>query len=170
MIGEQLVKDGTKSINIRCTCRLRVATNRLFRRHVTWRAQHLHRARRRTLRFDQSGKTKIGKMRFAFYIEQDVSRLNVSMHNPVLMRVMHGARHLRDEFRRLPDRHRLAPDHFIKLAAFNKLHAEVTGAIALAHLVDGNDARVIEAGGSFRLPAKALQVGFARPLTKADYL
>ena len=37
-----------------------------------------------------------------------------------------GARHLRDEFRRLPDRDRLAPDHFIKLTSFNKPHAEIT--------------------------------------------
>jgi hypothetical protein len=170
MAGEQLVKDGTKSINIRCPCDLLVLAARLFRRHVTWRAQHLHRARHRTLRFDQSRQAKVGEMRFACSIDEYIARLNVSMHNPVLMRVMHGARHLRDQFRRLPDRYRLAPDYFIKLTSLNKLHAEVTGAIALADFIDGNDAWMIEAGGSFRFPAKALQVCCARPLTKADYL
>ena len=107
-------------------------------------------------------------MRFAFCIEQNVSWLDVPMKNPVLMRVMNGASYLCDQFRRLPDRHRLAPDYFVKLAAFDEFHAEVAGAIALAHLVDGNDARMIETGGSFGFPAKTFQVRFARPLTKAN--
>ena len=90
------------------------------------------------------------------------------MHNPVLMRVMHSPSHLRDKFRRVPDRHRLAPDYFIELAAFDEFHAEIARAIALTHFIDRNDARMIEAGGSFRFPAKALQVRFAGPLTKAN--
>jgi len=84
------------------------------------------------------------------------------------MRVVHGPRHLRDQFRRLPDRHWPAPDYFIQLSTFDELHTEVTGTIALAHFVDWNDAGMIEAGGGFGLPAKALQVRFARPLTKAN--
>ena len=62
----------------------------------------------------------------------------------------------------------VAPDHFVKLAAFDELHAEVARAIALADFVDGNDAWMIEAGGGFGFAAKALQVRFGGPLTKAD--
>src|SRR3954464_6709785 len=107
-------------------------------------------------------------MWFACCVEQNVSRLDVSMHNPVLMRVMHGPRYLCDEFRRLPGRHGLAPDHFVKLTAFDELHAKVTGAIALAHFVNRNDAWMIQIGGSFGFPAEAFEVCFARPLTKAN--
>ena len=63
----------------------------------------------------------------------------------------------------LPNRHRLAPDYFVQLAAFDELHAEVALAIALADLVNGNNAWMFEAGGSFRFSAKALQVRFASP-------
>jgi hypothetical protein len=62
----------------------------------------------------------------------------------------------------LPDRHRLASHYFVKLAAFDQLHAEVTLAIALADFVDGNNAWMFEAGSSFRFPAKALRARFGR--------
>ena len=100
MTGEQLVKHCAKSINICDAADGRVVSHCLFRRHVTGRAQHFQRARDGALGFDQSGKTKIGQMRFAFFIEQNVSRLDVAMQNAVLMRVMHGARDLRDQFHR----------------------------------------------------------------------
>jgi hypothetical protein len=34
--------------------------------------------------------------------------------------------------------------------------------------MDGNNARMLKAGGSFRFASKAFQVCFTRPLTKAD--
>src|SRR6266566_5829139 len=108
-------------------------------------------------------------MRFAFCIEQNVSRFDVPMENAVLMRVMHSACDLRDQFHRLPDRHRGSPDYFVKLSALDELHAEVARAIALADFVDGNDARMIEAGRSLGFTAKTFQVRFASPLTKANY-
>ena len=108
-------------------------------------------------------------MRFAVFIKQNVPWLDVSMQNAVFMRVMHSARYLRDQFHRLPDRYRLAPDHFVKLAAFDELHAEVTSAFALADLVDGNDAWMFEAGSSFRLAAKALQVRFGGPRAQSNH-
>src|SRR5712691_1492884 len=107
-------------------------------------------------------------MRFAFRIEQNVSRFNISMQNAVFMRVMNRSGYLCDQFRRLPDRHRRLPDYFIKLAAFDELHAEIAAAITLAHLVNRDDARMIEARCGFRFPAEALQVCFGRPLTKTD--
>jgi hypothetical protein len=58
----------------------------------------------------------------------------------------------------------------IKLAAFDKLHAEVTGAVAFAYFVDGNNAGMIKPGRGFRFPAKALQVRLAGPMTQADHL
>src|SRR4051794_13460092 len=106
-------------------------------------------------------------MWLAFLIQQNVSRFDVTMQNPMLMRVMHGAGHFCDQFRRLPDWHRRMSDYFVQLSAFDELHAEIARAISLAHVIDGDDAWMVEAGGGFCLPAKAFQVGFARPLTKA---
>src|SRR5438046_8941162 len=90
------------------------------------------------------------------------------MQNSLLMRVVHGARHLRDQFRSLPDRHRRPPDYFIQLSAFDELHAEVTRTVALADFVNRHDTGMLQTRRGFCFKAKALQVGFARPLTKAN--
>src|SRR5438552_10025926 len=103
-------------------------------------------------------------MRFAFCIQQNVSRFDVTMQNSMFVRVMDRSRHLGDEFHRAPNRHRLAPSDFIELSAFDKFHAEVARAIALAYFVNGDNAWMIETGGGFGFPAKALQMRFARPL------
>jgi hypothetical protein len=80
---------------------------------------------------------------------------------------MHSACHFDNEFHRAPDRHGLAPDHFIELAAFNKLHAEITLAITLAYLIDGNDSGVLETSGSFGLAAESFQMRFCGARTQA---
>src|SRR5512132_4457771 len=92
------------------------------------------------------------------------------MQYPVLMRVMHGASNLRNQFSRLLDRHRLPLDYLVKLAALDESHAEVAGAIALAHLIDGYNPRMFETRGSFGLPAKTLQVRFGGPRAQANHL
>ena len=90
------------------------------------------------------------------------------MQYPVLMRVMNGARYLCDQFCGGPDRHRRASDYFVKLAAFDEIHAEVAATIALAHFMNGNDKWMVEAGGGFCFPAKALQMRFGGPGAQAD--
>ena len=69
----------------------------------------------------------------------------------------------------LPDRYRLAPDYFVKLAPFDKIHAEVAATLALAHFMNGNDKWMVEAGGGFRFAAKALQMRFSGPRAQANY-
>jgi hypothetical protein len=90
------------------------------------------------------------------------------MQNAVFMRVIHSARHFGDEFRGLPNGDRPPLDYFIKLAAFDESHAEVALTVALADLVDGHNARMIEAGSSFGFQTKAFEVGFRGPLAKTD--
>src|SRR5438128_7311780 len=107
-------------------------------------------------------------MRFSVCIEQDVPRFDVSMKDAVFMRVMHGSRHLCHKFRRLPDRHRCTSDCFVELTAFDEFHAEITAAITLAHLVDGDDPWMVQPRGSFCFQTKTLDVRFARPLAKAN--
>ena len=82
-------------------------------------------------------------MRFAVSIKQNISRLDVSMEDAVLVRIMHGARQLRDDFRRSTDWHRFAPNNFIKLSALHKFHTKVTGTLALPDLVNRDNARMV---------------------------
>ena len=78
------------------------------------------------------------------------------MQNSVLVRVMHGAGDLRDQFRGLADRHRRAFYDLVKLSAFHELHAEVAGAVALADFVDWNDPGMLQLRCRFGLQTKAL--------------
>src|SRR5215467_7128369 len=89
------------------------------------------------------------------------------MQDAVLVRVMHGAGQLHNQVHCPADRYWLALDHFIQLAAFNEVHAEIALAIAFADLKDGNDSWVLEAGGSFGLAAETLQMRFGGPKTQS---
>src|SRR4029453_5237448 len=106
-------------------------------------------------------------MRLMFCIKQDVPRLDVSMQNAVFMRVMHSARHFGHEFRRLPNGDRPPLDYFIKLAAFDELHAEVALAVALADLVDGHDTRVVKACSGLGFHTKPFRGAGGGPWTRA---
>src|SRR5262249_8673400 len=105
-----------------------------------------------------------------FLIQQNVPRLDVTVENSMFVRVVHGACDLRDELGGPPDRHRLAPNNLVKLHAFDKLHAEIARAIALADFVNRNDTGMLQMRCGFGFKTKALQMCFARPLTKANYL
>src|SRR5438477_11265967 len=164
MTCQQLVKHRAESINICRASDSRVISYRLFRRHVTRRAQHFHRARDRTLCFDQSRKTKIGEMWFALCVEQDVSGFDVSMEDTALMRIMNCPGQLGDQFRCVTERHRFALRDGIELAPLHQSHAEVTGAIALPHFVNGNNTRMFEAGGSFCFQTETLEMRLRGPL------
>src|SRR6476469_2035862 len=107
-------------------------------------------------------------MRFTSFIHENVSRLDVAMQNTVFMRVMDSTRYLGDEFHGLTNRHRRALNYFVKLAAFDKLHAEVALPIALAHLVDWDDARMVKARRGLGFQTEALDMRFGGPLPKAN--
>ena len=120
-------------------------------------------------RLDQSRKAEVGQMRFAFCIEQNVSRFDVAMQNAVLVRVVNvrATLAISSAARRIGIGSRL--DNLIKLTAFDELHAEVARAIALADFVDGNDTGMIEAGSGFRFPTKTLQMRFGSPMAEANH-
>src|SRR4029077_8203686 len=99
-------------------------------------------------------------MRLPFCIEQNVTRLDIAMENSMFMRVMDNACDLRNEFHRAPNRHRLAPDHFIQLSAFDEFHAEVARTIALADFVDWNDTGMLQPGCRFGLQTETFEVWF----------
>src|SRR5690349_24807865 len=108
-------------------------------------------------------------MWFTFCIQQDISRLNISMQNTVLMGVMNGPRYLCDELDPLPDRYRRVFNYFIKLAALDKLHAEVALVVTFAHLVDWDDAWVVKTPSSFCFQSETLEVRAGRPSSHPDH-
>ena len=71
------------------------------------------------------------------------------MQDAVLVSVVNRTRHLGNHFYCAPSWHWLAIGDFIKLAAFDELHAEVALAIALAYFVNRHDARMLQARRGF---------------------
>src|SRR5207248_11054904 len=143
MAGQQLIEHRAKAVYIRRARELGVVSYCLFWGHVTGRSQYFHRARDSALRLDQASQPEVREMRFAVCVEQDVSRFDVAMQNAALVSVVNCARDFGNQFHGAPDRHWFVPYHFIELAAFDKFHAEVAGAIALADFVDWNDAGML---------------------------
>src|SRR5215216_4015272 len=109
-------------------------------------------------------------MRFAICIQQNVSRLDVPMENAVVVRVMHSARELGNQFCSLLDRHPLSLEELVERAAFNEFHAEVARPITLAYFVNGNDIRAIQTRRSFRFQPKSLEPCWRRGLACSDDL
>src|SRR5438552_7581466 len=54
------------------------------------------------------------------------------------------------------------------MPTFDEFHAEVTGAIALADFVNGDNAWMLKTGGGFRFATETLQMRFGRPVPQAD--
>src|SRR6266581_5621474 len=92
------------------------------------------------------------------------------MQDVVLVRVLHRACQLNNQFHCRSDRHRLTLEHRIELSAFDQAHAEVASAIALADLINWNDAGMIQSGGRFRFATEPFYVRFRGPMTQGDYL
>src|SRR6266496_5481036 len=168
MASEQLVKHCAESVNICRASDSRVISHRLFRRHVTRRAQYFQRARDRTLCLGEPCQPEIGEMWFALCVEQNVSRFDVSMEDAALMRIMNGPGQLGDQFRCVTDRHRFALRDGIELAALHQSHAEVTGAAALPDFVNGNNAWMLKAGSSFCFETETLDVRSRGPPAKSN--
>jgi acetylglutamate kinase len=80
---------------------------------------------------------------FAVCVQQNVSRLDVSVQNAVFMCVVHGARDFRDELCSLLDRYQTATHYVVEIIAFDEPHAEVVRAVAFTDFVDWHDSRVI---------------------------
>src|SRR6266545_1095164 len=104
-------------------------------------------------------------MRLARGIQQDVTRLDVSMHDAVLVCIMNRTCQLRDEFHRAPNWHWPAFDSFIESAAFDQAHAEVATTVALTDFMNRNDERVVQTSGSFCLKAETPEVCFRGPMS-----
>src|ERR671937_714033 len=108
-------------------------------------------------------------MRFLTSIQENILWFDIAMQNPALMGVVDRLRQLEDDLRCATHRHRLAPNEFVQLSAFHELHTEIATAIALAHLVDRHDARMLESSGRLSFATKAFQMGFSCPRTARDH-
>src|SRR5262249_6448694 len=103
------------------------------------------------------GQAEVSDIRLAAPVEQDVSGLDVPVDQPLAMSVVQGLGHGSHEFGCFAYRGPVLLDLLGQGAAFDQLGYDEAGAVlGAAHVVDGHDVRVVEAGDG----AGFGQVGF----------
>src|SRR5207248_9580984 len=108
-------------------------------------------------------------MRLATFIQQDISWLDVTMKDSVLVRELNRACNFHEQLGCTPSGHRSTFGKLIQVAAFDELHAEITRAVALADFVNRNDLRMLETRRRLGLVTKTPYVRCARPLAETDH-
>src|SRR5262249_40149653 len=101
-------------------------------------------AGRRDLRVlvDFSGQTKIHHNRLAIGVDHKVRRLQVAVHDPLLVGLLQTARALPDDFGDAPEVFELSlGNHPVQWLTVDKGHGDVVNARDLAYIVDGADVR-----------------------------
>ena len=106
---------------------------------------------------------EVGDLDPAVPAEQDVGRLHVSVHEAGAVGRFEGLRDLGGQAGRLPrvDRCRIV-DPLPQRAAGDELHHDRLGAVLRARVVDGDDARVGEAGRGHRFEPEPRHEGAVR--------
>ena len=102
-----------------------------------------------------AGDAEVGHARAALVIDQDVVGLEVAVDDPAGMREPHAGQNLADDLDRLGGRE-ASLDQVLERGALDVLHRDPVAALVLAAVVDGDDVRVLKAGGGLRLAAETL--------------
>lgn len=127
----------------------------LLRRHVLGRAQHhagLGHGRRCHV-----GDAEIGQLGHAHGGDHDVGRLNVPVHDAQALRVIEAVGNLRRDIAEGVERQSFGLVHpLAQRLALQILHGDIGDAIDLAHVVDGDDGRVVQPPGRLRFADEAL--------------
>ena len=105
-------------------------------------------------------------MRFTLGIEKDISGLEIAMEDGALVRVVDGPGDFHEEACGLAgiERDGVCGQALSERAAFDELHAEKRTPVLLAHLVNGNDIRMVEPGGGLGLGTESLHLPLAGEL------
>ena len=85
--------------------------------------------------------------------DEDVRGLDVTVHEPLLVRGVEGFGDLGEDLDRTPGLERpLLGEELREVGALDVAHGEEENACLLSRLVDGHDVRVVERGRDLRLP------------------
>ena len=104
---------------------------------------------------------EIGDLGRALGREQDVGRLQVAVHDPGLVRHLHGLGQRDQERGRLAGRLRRARQGLRQAAPFEELHREIRAPLVVAHIIDRDDVRVVQARHRLRFALEPRPLGRA---------
>ena len=105
------------------------------------------------------GQSEVADLGCAIGGEKNVGRLQIAMHNPVLVGRLNSLGQGSCEGSGLPGRLGRARQFLCQIAAVDKLHGEVGLAVLVAHVMDLNDVRMPQACDGFRFPHEAFSIG-----------
>src|SRR5205823_11643695 len=88
--GEQIEQNCSEAVNVGSWSKLGCRSFGLLGRDVTRRAEDCERAREIGTGVEPFGQSDIGHEWFAATVEQDLSRLEIAMQNPVLIGELHS--------------------------------------------------------------------------------
>lgn len=103
-------------------------------------------------------------------IEEYVGRLQIAMHNSLLVRVVDGSGEDRTQLRRQDRIPGIVADDLGQVASFDELHREVRRSLMTAQRKNLNDVRVLQPRDRFRLGAKPLMLNLSRMTGHEDHL
>ena len=113
------------------------------------------------VRIDDARDPEVEHARLAAFVDEDVGRLQVAVHDPLLMGVVHRVGHLGDQLQALTNVERLLARVVVDRSAAHQLHREEGHGHAAdrgrAHLVDLGDPRMLQPPEQLGLVAKAME-------------
>ena len=102
------------------------------------------------------GQAEVDDLDLAVRLQVDVGGLQVAMDDPVGVRKGEAVADLIDEVELGLQAHRPLPvDDLLEVRPLQQLHGDVQMSLLFAEVVDGDDVRVVEAGGRLRLAQEA---------------
>jgi hypothetical protein len=152
---EHLVEDHAQRVDVRAAVH-RLRFQRLLRRHVS---------RRPSRRFRRGGRiavehlrdAKIRDLHAAILRQQQVLRLDVTMHNPALVRKLQRLAEWWYDRERLLRRQLPGAKQLTQVHAVHVLHQQIEKAVRLAEIMDCDDVRMVQPGERLRLAGEPLR-------------
>ncbi len=141
LTGEQLVEDDAERVHV---CRRgNGPATRLLGREVVARAEDRARLRDAVLDVERACDAKVRNLRVAVARQQNVLRLHVAMHEPVLVRVRETVGDFERELDRAPHRQRSGSvEQLLQGFALDELEDDELMAVGLAAVDDRDDVRM----------------------------
>ena len=153
---QQFVEDGSEGINVDGWAPRERPGFSLFGGHVARRPHRDAGPGEAGLAFHPSGQPEVADLGGAIGGEEDVGRFQVAMHDPAPVGRLDGLGQGAQQRGGLAGRQRIARQLLGQVAALDEFHREVRLAVVVAHVVDLDDIRVLQAGRRFRFPKEAL--------------
>ena len=110
------------------------------------------------LRLQPLGNAEVEELRLPLGRHQDVARLQVAVDDALKVDIVHGARQLLSQHRRVPGRQGLVRQLLGEAATRTEFHGEEGQALVFADLVDLHDVGVLQLGNGLALGLEAGQL------------